>query len=264
MRCGALTLHVRGAFHGNFVDAPLWAPMHVLTRPGPVAASHKSSDPVNPARVSCHHSVMGLSGPLICQTLHSFLRFRPAGHAHAFRRYPSGWACGPCGCASPSALVALLLQQPTSSSLYRHSRIAVSLPYTFEMLDRCTQRWREAQRHSCDQARRSLAKTLQATTHSLSMPAAPDALRRCGEKTPVVQSRIAKCDLSIVHARRPANTFAPSAHTALPPVLLPLLSPPLIKSSKSAFPRFGGSPETLRTNGREVLSIRTCTLWSIG
>jgi len=45
IKCGDATYHVQGAFHGNFVDAPLWAPLWVIRTISLVLPACGPSDP---------------------------------------------------------------------------------------------------------------------------------------------------------------------------------------------------------------------------
>ena len=48
MRCGEATLHTIGGFHGNFVDAPLWAPSWVMA---PLSVLIPASGPCDPVEM---------------------------------------------------------------------------------------------------------------------------------------------------------------------------------------------------------------------
>ena len=55
VRCGEATLHTVGGFHGNFVDAPLWAPEWVMA---PLSVLIPAAGPCNPVAM---HEVLARS-----------------------------------------------------------------------------------------------------------------------------------------------------------------------------------------------------------
>ena len=63
MRCGDATLHTLGGFHGNFVDAPLWAPSWVMT---PLSFVIPASGPCDPIAM---HAMLARTARLFCDAV---------------------------------------------------------------------------------------------------------------------------------------------------------------------------------------------------